>query len=112
MRAFLSPTFSMRATAALHLVAPASLAAASLSLATANPARAQASTTQQAETFTGTVKGDSGVAIPNAQITVTPAGAGFSAAVTARSNLEGRWTATVSGRSAEYFVTVSAIGWI
>jgi hypothetical protein len=101
----------MRVIAALRIVAAASLAAASLSLAPATKALAQA-TSQQTETLTGTVKSDSGVAIPNAQITVTPAGAGFSAAVTVRSNTLGRWTATVSNRAAEYFVTVSAIGWI
>jgi hypothetical protein len=66
----------------------------------------------QAETLTGSVKSDSGVAIANASITVTPAGGGFSVAVTVRSNADGKWTATVPSRAAEYYVTVSAIGWV
>src|SRR5215467_11688420 len=66
----------------------------------------------QSETITGTVKSDSGVAIANASITVTPAGGGFSVAVKARSNENGRWTATVPNRAPEYNVTVSAIGWV
>jgi len=95
----------MRAVAVLRAVAAVSLFAATL-----NRAEAQ-SPTQQAEILTGTVKSDSGVAIPNAQITVTPAGGGFSVAVTVRSNADGKWTASVPNRAAEYFVTVSAIGW-
>ncbi|HEY2162623.1 MAG TPA: hypothetical protein VGH04_01475, partial [Gemmatimonadaceae bacterium] len=43
---------------------------------------------------------------------MTPAGGGFSVAVTARSNADGRWTAVMPNRAAEYYVTVSAIGWI
>ena len=68
--------------------------------------------TPRPETLSGMVKSDSGMVIPNASITVTPAGAGFSAAVAARSNAAGRWTVTIPNRAAEYFVTVSAIGWV
>ena len=52
------------------------------------------------------------MAIPNAAITVTPAGAGGSAAVGARSDVNGRWSVTMPSRSAEYYVTVIAIGWV
>ena len=96
----------MRPFAALRTVVGAAFCALTVA---ASPARAQ---TQPAGLLTGTVKSDSGVAIATASITVTPAGAGFSAAVTVRSNPDGRWTATVPNRAAEYFVTVSAIGWI
>ena len=95
----------MRALAALRAVV---IAVCALTVASAS-ARAQAASP---ETISGTVKSDSGVVIPNASITVTPAGAGFSAAVTVRSNSAGRWTATIPNRAAEYFITVSAIGWI
>lgn len=66
----------------------------------------------QAEVLTGLVKSDSGVAIPNASVTVTPAGAGFTAAVAVRSQPNGKWTATMPNRAAEYYITVSSIGWI
>lgn len=89
---------------ALRAVAVAALCALTVTSAAAQ--------TPQPETLTGTVKSDSGVVIPNAQITVTPAGAGFSAAVTVRSNTAGRWTATMPNRAAEYFITISAIGWV
>ncbi|HEX4681629.1 MAG TPA: TonB-dependent receptor [Gemmatimonadaceae bacterium] len=75
-------------------------------------AQAQSPQSPRPETVIGTVKSDSGVAIANASITVTPAGAGFSAAVTVRSSTTGRWTATIPNRAPEYYVTVSAIGWI
>src|SRR5215208_6568612 len=101
----------MRALAGLRVLAAASLSAALLPLVPASNAFAQAPA-QQTETLTGIVKSDSGMVIPNAQITVTPAGAGFSAAVTVRSNTLGRWTANIPSRAAEYFVTISAIGWI
>ncbi|HEY9229431.1 MAG TPA: carboxypeptidase-like regulatory domain-containing protein, partial [Gemmatimonadaceae bacterium] len=101
----------MRAVAVVRALAALSLFAATLNVFTAVRAEAQ-SPTQQAEVLTGTVKSDSGVAIPNAQITVTPAGGGFSVAVTVRSNEQGRWTASIPNRAAEYFVTVSAIGWV
>jgi len=97
----------MRALAVLR-----ALAASSLLAATLTSARAEAQSPTQAEVLTGTVRSDSGVAIPNAQVTVTPAGGGFSVAVTVRSNLEGRWTASIPNRAAEYFVTISAIGWV
>ena len=85
------------------------LAVSLLALALIRPLAAQAS---QTETLTGLVKGDSGVAIPNATITVTPAGGGFSVAVTVRSNAGGKWTALMPNRAPEYYVTVSAIGWV
>lgn len=99
----------MRILLTCRRAAVAALFADGLSLFTAAVSHAQA---PQPETLTGSVKSDSGVAIPNASITVTPAGAGFAAAVTVRSNADGRWSATVPTRAAEYNVTVSAIGWI
>src|SRR5215472_18489623 len=66
----------------------------------------------QIETLTGTVHGDSGSVVNNALITVTPAGAGATASVTARSNTAGKWTIVMTARAGEYYVTVSAIGWI
>lgn len=102
----------MSAIAAGRLVAVMSLAATILSVAAADSLEAQAARRPQFETLSGTVKGDSGVAVPNASITVTPAGGGFSAAVTVRSNDAGRWTATIPIRAAEYNITVSVIGWI
>src|SRR5262245_31921607 len=102
MRALAS---SLRATVAATVLAIAS------TFATAARAHAQVPTPQP-EVLTGTVKSDSGAAIPNAQVTVTPAGGGFSVAVTVRSNEQGRWTASIPNRVDEYFVTVSAIGWV
>jgi hypothetical protein len=67
---------------------------------------------QQTETLTGAVKSDSGGIIANAVVTATPAGAGATASVTTRSNSLGRWTIVMPSRSPDYFVTVSAIGWI
>jgi hypothetical protein len=99
----------MRLPAVLRRIAVASLIAVGTSLNSAAAARAQ---TPQPETLTGSVKSDSGEVIPNASVTVTPAGAGFSAAVTVHVNSAGRWTATIPVRAAEYNVTVSAIGWI
>ena len=84
------------------------LTAAAVLAVSAHQTRAQSS---RPEVLTGTVKSDSGIAVP-ASITVTPAGAGFSAAVTVRANTEGAWTATMPTRAPEYYVTVSAIGWI
>ena len=101
----------MRALASLRATVAATLVAIASTFATAALAHAQAPT-QQPEVLTGTVKSDSGAAIPSAQITVTPAGGGFSVAVTVRSNDQGRWTASIPNRAAEYFVTVSAIGWV
>src|SRR5262245_3203853 len=102
----------MRALASASLRATvATLLAIATTFATATRAHAQAST-QPPEVLSGTVKSDSGAAIPNAQITVTPAGGGFSVAVTVRSNEQGRWTATIPNRAPEYFVTVGAIGWV
>ena len=75
------------------------------------PTLTRAQAAAEPERFTGTVKSDSGVAISTASVTVTPAGAGFSASVTVRTNTAGRWTATLPNRSPEYFITVSAIGW-
>jgi hypothetical protein len=98
----------MSAFAALRAVAVAVLCA--LTPSTAATARAQQP--PQPETLTGTVKGDSGSVIANASITVTPAGAGFSAAIAVRSNALGKWTATIPNRAAEYNVTISSIGWI
>ena len=66
----------------------------------------------QTETLTGTVRSDSGGVIANAVVTSTPAGAGATASVTTRSNSVGRWTIVMPARAADYFVTVSAIGWI
>ena len=66
----------------------------------------------QTETLTGTVRSDSGGVIGNAVVTATPAGAGATASVTTRSNTVGRWTIVMPARAADYFVTVSAIGWI
>ncbi|MEP6622445.1 MAG: hypothetical protein ABJE47_24185 [bacterium] len=43
---------------------------------------------------------------------MTPAGAGFTASVTVHSGADGRWRATIPTRAAEYYLTVSAIGWI
>lgn len=77
----------------------------------ATPFRSSHSQTPKPEIITGTVKGDSGAAIA-ASVTVTPAGAGFSAAVTVRANANGVWTATMPTRAPEYYVTISAIGWI
>jgi hypothetical protein len=99
----------MRLPAVFRRLAAAALCAVGTSLAPAALARAQ---TPQPETLTGSVKSDSGEAIPNASVTVTPAGAGFSAAVTVRVTSAGRWSATIPNRAAEYNVTVSAIGWI
>jgi len=90
-------------------LAVAALCALGTSLLPAALARAQ---TPQPETLTGSVKSDSGVAIPNASITITPTGAGFSAAVTVRPNAAGWWSATIPDRAAQYNITVSAIGWI
>src|SRR5262245_44597988 len=101
----------MRALASLRATVAATLVAIASTFATAALAHAQAPT-QPPEVLTGTVKSDSGAAIPNAQITVTPAGGGFSVAVTVRSNEQGRWTASIPNRAAEYFVTISAIGWV
>jgi len=81
------------------------LTAAAVLAVSAHQTRAQSS---RPEVLTGTVKSDSGIAIP-ASITVTPAGAGFSAAVTVRANTEGAWTATMPTRAPEYYVTVSAL---
>jgi hypothetical protein len=67
---------------------------------------------QQTETLTGTVKTDSGGVVPNALVTATPAGAGATASITTRANSVGRWTIVMPARAAEYYVTVSAIGWI
>ncbi len=58
----------------------------------------------------GTVRGDSGV-VTTAAITVTPAGAGATASVTTRTNSAGKWSVAMPTRSADYFVTISAIGW-
>jgi hypothetical protein len=80
-----------------------------LAAAISGAAAAQA---PQSESLTGLIKSDSGAAIPNASITVTPAGAGFTASVTVRSQTNGRWTATMPVRAAEYYVTVNAIGWV
>src|SRR5215831_307440 len=107
----------MRAVASLRAIVATTFLATASTFATAARAHAQATSQQQppqqqGEVLTGTVKSDSGVAIPNAQITVTPAGGGFSVAVTVRSNTNGRWTATMPNRAAEYFVTISAIGWV
>ena len=59
------------------------------------PTLTRAQAAAEPERFTGTVKSDSGVAISTASMTVTPAGAGFSASVTVRTNTAGRWTATL-----------------
>ncbi len=67
---------------------------------------------QQTETLTGTVRSDSGGVIGNAVVTATPAGAGATASVTTRSNTVGRWTIVMPARATDYYVTVSAIGWI
>ena len=64
------------------------------------------------ETITGIVRGADTSLIANAQITVTPAGAGATQSVPARSNAEGRWSVSMPVKSSEYFVTVSAIGWV
>src|SRR5262252_9433263 len=93
-------------------VVRAVLRLAVLTLCVSTPIRSIGAQAAQAETLTGTVKSDSGIAIANASITVTPAGGGFSVAVTVRSNENGKWTATMPNRAAEYYVTVSAIGWI
>jgi hypothetical protein len=99
----------MRLPAVFRKLAVAALCAVSTTLVPAASAHAQ---TPQPETLTGSVKSDSGVAIPNASVTVTPAGAGFSAAVTVHVNSLGRWSATIPQRAPEYNITVSAIGWI
>ncbi len=67
---------------------------------------------QQTETLTGTVRSDSGGVIGNAVVTATPAGAGATASITTRSNTVGRWTIVMPARATDYYVTVSAIGWI
>src|SRR5207253_9997445 len=59
----------------------------------------------------GTVRGDSGDVITTASVTVTPAGAGATASVSARTNAAGKWSLSVPGHAAEYFVTISALGW-
>jgi hypothetical protein len=99
----------MRLPAVFRRIAVAALCAVGTSLSSATLARAQ---TAQPEALTGSVKSDSGEAIPNASVTVTPTGAGFSAAVTVRVNSAGRWSATIPTRAPEYNVTVSAIGWV
>jgi hypothetical protein len=99
----------MRILAVLRSIAAATLVVVGPSLPMAVSAHAQ---TPQPETLTGSVKSDSGIAIPNASVTVTPAGAGFSAAVTVHVTPEGRWSATIPNRAPEYNITVSAIGWI
>jgi hypothetical protein len=81
-------------------------------LVPAAPIATAAAQTSKPEVIRGTVKSDSGGAGIPASITVTPAGAGFSAAVTVRANAAGEWTATMPSRAAEYYVTVSAIGWV
>jgi hypothetical protein len=90
-----------------HIALAALVAAAVLS----TPLRSARAQIPRPEIVTGTVKSDSGAAI-SASVTVTPAGAGFSAAVTVRANEAGTWTATMPTRAAEYYVTVSAIGWV
>src|SRR4051794_31220173 len=64
------------------------------------------------ESITGIVRGADTSLIANAQITVTPAGAGATQSVPARSNADGRWSIFMPSKSPEYFVTVSAIGWV
>ena len=71
-----------------------------------------AQTTSGGETLRGVVRGADTVLIPNAQISVTPAGSGGTQSVGTRSNSTGRWTVVMPSRSASYFVTVAAIGWI
>ena len=97
----------MRVASDLRRAAAVALCAAAM-LSLPRSARAQS---PRPETLTGTVKSDSGEAI-RASVTVTPAGAGFSAAVTVRAGDDGVWTVTMPDRAAEYYVTVSAIGWV
>lgn len=89
----------------------AALAALCVAAILSAPLSASSAQSPRPEIVTGSVKSDSGVAIP-ASVTVTPAGAGFSEAITVRANTAGTWTVTMPNRAAEYYVTVSAIGWI
>ena len=98
----------MRLASALRHVA---LTALSVAAILAAPARSLLAQSSRPEIVSGTVKSDSGAAIP-ASVTVTPAGAGFSAAVTVRANDAGNWAVTMPNRAPEYYVTVSAIGWV
>src|SRR3954464_4698567 len=65
-----------------------------------------------ADRLRGLVRGVDSTVISNAQITVTPAGSGATQSVLTRSGADGKWSVTMPSRSSEYFVTISAIGWI